>query len=176
MGIEHPWHTYMPWTYFPLFSLTPHTSESVTEERGWRYFPSSCSKPKIWVDERKIFFLSLLQTSAGVSDAWIGVSDLTNDGVLSWLDGSPPHFMNWDFYQKNFPGKKCGVIFTNFNWKYKACDGSRGFVCKRPLRGQWNHILPFHPPFSLPSSPSMMGGRGGSIERANKDRTNDVFS
>ena len=54
--------------------------------------------------------------------------------------------MNWDFYQKNFPGKKCGVIFTNFNWKYKACDGSRGFVCKRPLRGQWNHILPFHPP------------------------------
>ena len=56
MGVEHPWHTYMPWTYFPLFSLTPQTSESVIEERGWRYFPSSCSKQKIWVDERNIFF------------------------------------------------------------------------------------------------------------------------
>ena len=77
-----------------------------------------------------------IQTSGGVSDAWIGISDLNNHGVMTWLDGTPSQFMNWDYYQKNFPGKKCGVIFTNVNWKYKACDGSRGFVCKRPLRGQ----------------------------------------
>lgn len=66
----------------------------------------------------------------------IGVSDVNNQGIMAWLDGSEPNFMNWDYYQKNFPGKKCGVIFTNFNWKYKPCNGARGFVCKKPLRGQ----------------------------------------
>jgi len=71
-----------------------------------------------------------------VSDAWIGVSDVNNHGIMAWLNGSEPNFMNWDYYQRNFPGKKCGVIFTNFNWKYKPCNGARGFVCKKPLRGK----------------------------------------
>ena len=77
-----------------------------------------------------------VQTSGGVSDAWIGVSDVNNHGIMAWLDGSEPNFMNWDYFQNHFPGRKCGVISTNFNWKYKPCYGARGFVCKKPLRGQ----------------------------------------
>ncbi|KAL9981471.1 hypothetical protein ACROYT_G010178 [Oculina patagonica] len=86
-------------------------------------------------------FVRTVLTSGGVSDAWIGVSDLNNHGVMSWLDGSEPLFMNWDYYQKNFPGKKCGVIFTNVNWKYKPCDGARGFICKRSLRGITEYLV-----------------------------------
>ncbi|KAL9981473.1 hypothetical protein ACROYT_G010180 [Oculina patagonica] len=44
------------------------------------------------------FFIKTVLTSGGVSDAWIGVSDLNNHGVMSWLDGSEPLFMNWDYY------------------------------------------------------------------------------
>lgn len=81
------------------------------------------------------FFIRTVLTSGGASDAWIGISDLNNAGIMSWLDGTPNHYMNWDYFQRTFPGKKCGVVSTNFNWKYKPCNKARGFVCKRPLRG-----------------------------------------
>ena len=68
----------------------------------------------------------------------MGISDLNTVGVMSWLDGTENVYNNWDYYQTMFPGKKCGVISTNFNWKYKPCDKARGFVCKRPLRGKRN--------------------------------------
>lgn len=76
----------------------------------------------------------------------MGISDLNTVGVMSWLDGTENVYNNWDYYQTMFPGKKCGVISTNFNWKYKPCDKARGFVCKRPLRGKrndWKKCLMF---------------------------------
>jgi len=87
------------------------------------------------------FFIRTVVTSGGASDAWIGISDLNNAGIMSWLDGTPNQYMNWDYSQRNFPGKKCGVIATNFNWKYKPCDKAQGFICKRPLRGLSRFIV-----------------------------------
>ncbi|XP_068747348.1 uncharacterized protein [Montipora capricornis] len=87
------------------------------------------------------FFMRTVVISGNASDAWIGASDLNNEGIMSWLDGTPNHYINWDFYQDNFSGKKCGVIETNFNWKYKPCDKARGFICKSPLRGLSRYMV-----------------------------------
>ena len=82
------------------------------------------------------------QRSQGVSSGWIGISDVSNHEVMSWLDGTPSNYINFDLIQHPSQGRKCGVIFTNLNWQSKPCDGARGFVCKRPLRGKWTSEPP----------------------------------
>lgn len=83
-------------------------------------------------------FILFQQTTNQVDQAWIGLSDVNNPGTVNWIDGTQHVYGNYDLMQENIPGRKCGVTSTQTNWKYKPCDGSRGFVCRRRLRGATN--------------------------------------
>ena len=90
------------------------------------------------------------QTANQAGEAWIGLSDLTNPGTLSWVDGTQHSYGNYDPVQATFPGRRCGMTSTQTNWKYKQCNGGRGFVCRRRLRGMFTchyqtrlHAVPF---------------------------------
>lgn len=160
--------------FSPVFAYTTH--QWICYRGTWlKIVPEFLFKTKDMSDERNIFFylayrLQLVSQMPGSGWAiW-----RTMESCHGWMEA---HLTLWIGIstRRTFLEKSVGSYLPTLTGSIRlAMDREDSFASDRWEVSETTSS--FHPPLSLPSSPSMMGGRGGSIERANKDRTNDVFS
>jgi hypothetical protein len=73
------------------------------------------------------------QISAGtISRAWIGLSDITQEGVFQWLDGSAAPLRAWISGEPNNAqmAEHCAEIFPGALWNDNVCNLARAFICE----------------------------------------------
>ncbi|XP_072020262.1 macrophage mannose receptor 1-like [Amphiura filiformis] len=154
---------------------------------GWRIFRGNCYQLNTnikytWTDskhycETQGSFLVDIQSSiennyitslfdeldnVGITDFWIGISDLVQDGSFAWSDGSNIAYTNWNADQPsdtvNIPD--CGTIFTGSTegkWSTGNCYGLQAFVCKVPIGQAVKPVPPEVPLGDCPAGWSLNG-------------------
>lgn len=82
-------------------------------------------------DAEENLFLAL-RTPNGAN--WIGINDIGNEGVYTWVDGAPLRYTNWAGGSP--PGddidSNCGGINTQGEWIIFNCTNSRPGFCEAP--------------------------------------------
>ncbi|XP_072020212.1 C-type mannose receptor 2-like [Amphiura filiformis] len=100
---------------------------------GWRIFRGNCYQVNTmnkytWTDSKHYcetqgavennYVVSLFEElqNVGITDIWIGMSDVATDGIFAWSDGSSVSYTNWNTNQpSDIAGSPdCGTIFTVF--------------------------------------------------------------
>uniref|UniRef100_A0AC34FE70 C-type lectin domain-containing protein n=1 Tax=Panagrolaimus sp. ES5 TaxID=591445 RepID=A0AC34FE70_9BILA len=67
---------------------------------------------------------------SNITDFWVGLSNLETGGSLSWTDGTPIDYNNWDYNQPIYTTNNCGSVnLNNGKWKINECDFQKPFVC-----------------------------------------------
>ncbi len=76
--------------------------------------------------EENAFLLSL-----GVSDAWIGFTDVATEGTYVWIS-SQSTYVNWGMAQPDdgAGNEDCAVFLADGTWNDAPCDQQRGYVCE----------------------------------------------
>jgi len=75
-----------------------------------------------------------------VSNPWIGINDIQNEGQFVWLDGEAAPFTDWNDGEPNDSGgaEDCGVLYTGEAsrgaWNDAKCANEYPFVCEDVLR------------------------------------------
>ncbi|MEM9453182.1 MAG: C-type lectin domain-containing protein [Myxococcota bacterium] len=73
-----------------------------------------------------------LRTLSGAN--WIGINDIGDEGVYTWVDGAPLRYTNWSGGTP--PGDNldanCGGINTQGEWSIFNCTNSRAGFCEAP--------------------------------------------
>ena len=82
----------------------------------------------------EVQFLSSLAGSNIVKRVWIGGTDIKEEGVWQWTDGSAWNFDNFRSGQPNNKNGNQHCLTINLGtgkWEDDPCDGKRFVVCKR---------------------------------------------
>lgn len=89
-----------------------------------------------------------LLTKSNITEAWIGLHDLSTEGRYVWVDGSPIPFSEW------LPGEPDGNEAENCivqakgkfgpGWADRHCFDPKAFVCEVPLPGYTFYKLIFN--------------------------------
>lgn len=82
-------------------------------------------------DAEENLFLGL-RTDSGAN--WIGINDIGNDGVYTWVDGEPVDYTNWEGVDPPAPNPdaNCGGIDTQGEWSIFPCNNGRPGFCEAP--------------------------------------------
>lgn len=82
-------------------------------------------------DAEENLFLAL-RTESGAN--WIGINDIGNEGVYTWVDGAPLDYTNWSGGTAPSPSLEdnCGGINTQGEWLIFNCTNSRPGFCEAP--------------------------------------------
>ena len=77
-----------------------------------------------------------LSNLLGTKDAWIGLTDIANDGFYVWADGSPFAYVTWSSAEKKNPSIKishsCVALNGEGYWKASNCVEEKQSVCVIP--------------------------------------------
>jgi hypothetical protein len=65
-------------------------------------------------------------------DAWIGLTDRSDEGVFRWRDGTAPGYTNWNAGEPNDWGgnEDCAHLTTGFKWNDLDCWSSLPSICE----------------------------------------------
>ena len=65
--------------------------------------------------------------------AWIGLSDVIEEGTFTWLSGAPLTYTNWGEGQPSGGRNEDCVWISDQNgkWEVKGCFSRRPYVCQR---------------------------------------------
>ena len=86
-------------------------------------------------DDGENDFVRARADDARIGEAWIGFTDLEEEGVWVWLDGTVSDYANWLGSQPdNFKGiEHCAEMEVNARWNDIDCPRvNSGYVCKAP--------------------------------------------
>lgn len=67
--------------------------------------------------------------------AWIGLNDITSEGLFTWVDGSPSKFRFWAQNQpNNYRGEDC--VYTlgvrrGYKWNDVNCSACHQYTCQK---------------------------------------------
>lgn len=90
--------------------------------------------------------VSLIKAS-GISEAWIGLHDSSNEGKYVWLDGSPIPFSEWLQGEPNGARSENCIVQSKGNfmsgWADRPCAEMKAFTCEAPLPGYTTYKLSF---------------------------------
>ncbi|KAM9719133.1 collectin-12 isoform 1-T2 [Menidia menidia] len=74
---------------------------------------------------------------AGKGYFWLGLTDLEEENVWKWVDGSIPVFTKWkpgqpdNWTHGHEDGEDCAGLIHNANWNDFYCTDRIGFICER---------------------------------------------
>ncbi|KAL4635254.1 collectin-12 [Arapaima gigas] len=70
---------------------------------------------------------------------WLGLSDLEEEGVWRWVDGTLPTFKNWkpgqpdNWTHGHEKGEDCAGLIHEGLWNDFFCEDPNGFICERDI-------------------------------------------
>lgn len=77
-------------------------------------------------------FLENLLSTASISEAWIGLSDILEDGVFRWRDDTYANFTKWGTNEPNGgTTENCTSISVAYSWRDRGCSTSIHFICEK---------------------------------------------
>lgn len=75
--------------------------------------------------------LQTMLTRVGLANVWTGATDEAEEGVWTWVDGSPVKFSFWHGSQPdNSGGAQHYALLASGRWDDQANDVSHGFLCE----------------------------------------------
>lgn len=82
-------------------------------------------------DERYQALWSALASAWGGLDAWLGLTDLAEEGSWTWLNGEPIAYSRWASGQPDNAGEEdCGGTFYDGSWNDYPCWYPLGAICE----------------------------------------------
>ncbi|XP_072020400.1 macrophage mannose receptor 1-like [Amphiura filiformis] len=141
-------------------SPSPITAEQCPDDPNWTYrhpycyyvSPATGENRKSWQvaenycqdnggnllsihDSDEQGYINALTTMV-VSSYWIGLREYQQDGELTWSDGTPLDYTNWNPGEPNDANgeEQCAETetFDEGRWNDNACGIKNAFICKRP--------------------------------------------
>ena len=137
-----------------ITSLNKHSfSPKDVCDPGWSFYDGSCyltsQKCETWSKASKICraigsnLASIESQEENVyvqhrhngDRAWIGLNDITNEGLFTWVDGSPSKFRFWAPNQpNNYRGEDC--VYTlgvqhGYKWNDVNCSACHQYTCEK---------------------------------------------
>ncbi|XP_040287721.1 collectin-12 [Bufo bufo] len=132
----------------------------------WRNFTDKCyyfssgkdiyNDAKIFCEEKeaKLVFIEskeeqqfIKKQTSGKGNFWIGLTDVEEENVWKWLDGTMPTFTNWKVGQPDNwtpemgPGEDCAGIIYSGLWNDFHCDDLNNFICEKDMdKGQISDV------------------------------------
>ena len=114
------------------------------EQKTWEEAAKFCHKQQASLvsiknaEEDRFVRLTIAPTGMSSREkCWVGLSDRLNPGLMSFVDGTSAHYVNWEAQQPYITDKtKCVMIdIDSMGWMMNGCNDKLGFICKRKLKG-----------------------------------------
>ncbi|XP_028641351.1 CD209 antigen-like protein C [Grammomys surdaster] len=120
-----------PWEWTFFHRKCYYFSKS---QRNWNDSITACQEVEAHLvivesDEEQTFLSSI---SKDKGDAWMALSDLKQEGMWQWVDGSPLSRNYWSAGEPNNKGNEDCAIFSNDGWNDIKCSSESFWICKKP--------------------------------------------
>jgi hypothetical protein len=74
--------------------------------------------------------LNELALQINLEHFWAGATDVEEEGLWKWLDGSVVEYTNWGGAEpNNIYGEHCMLVQPGWGWNDNGCESTRMFVC-----------------------------------------------
>lgn len=74
-------------------------------------------------------------TSLSLDTLWIGLNDISQEGVYVWASGSTAAYRRWSSGQPNNEGgQNCVHMTSSTNWNDFSCKSTYAYVCEKGQR------------------------------------------
>ena len=79
-----------------------------------------------------------VQNMVGGDGTWLGITDILEEGVFSWLDEAPVVFTNWRGGQPRYgvSNAHCVWMGGDGGWEDIACKEKMFYVCQKEQKGK----------------------------------------
>ena len=73
-----------------------------------------------------------LTSFSGSIPMWIGLSDIREEGVFQWLNGSSLYYSNWGLLQPDGGNREhCVLAGADGKWEDTICGRKEAFMCQQ---------------------------------------------
>ena len=73
-----------------------------------------------------------LTSFSGSIPMWIGLSDIGEEGVFQWLNGSSVYYSNWGLFQPDGGNREhCVLAGADGKWEDTICGRKEAFICQQ---------------------------------------------